>query len=88
MMKTDTQALYQHYPHLRVIDEIWGTKECRAFVQRLLTDTRGGKRQGFPPDHARTIMSLFLEHDRVFPEFEDAIHDIRWGDDDQRRYGR
>ncbi|MCK0505628.1 hypothetical protein [Aromatoleum anaerobium] len=56
----------------------------------LMTDTRGGTRQGFPREHGATIMSLLLEHDRRFPQFENEIsdHDHRWGNDVRRRdYG-
>ncbi|WP_232299225.1 hypothetical protein [Azoarcus sp. CIB] len=61
---------------------MWGTAECRKFIFLLMTDTRGGGRQGFPPEHAGTIMSLLMEHDRRFPQFENDVgnHDTRWGD--------
>ncbi|THF66200.1 hypothetical protein E6C76_04905 [Pseudothauera nasutitermitis] len=84
--ETDTRALYERFPHLRQIDLMWGSKECRQFIFRLMTDTRGGARQGFPPEHAMTIMSLLLEHDRNYPEFEyDA--NAAWGSDPTRRGG-
>ncbi len=83
--ETDTRALYARFPHLRQIDLIWGSRECRNFIFRLMTDTRGGTRQGFPAEHAMTIMSLLLEHDRRFPEFEQEPREFRWGDEHQRR---
>ncbi|WP_222948174.1 hypothetical protein [Thauera sedimentorum] len=85
MTETDTRALYERFPHLRKIDLIWGTRECRDYVFRLMTDTRGGTRQGFPREHALTIMSLLMEHDRHFPEFEKEPREFRWGDEHQRR---
>lgn len=85
---TATAALFERFPHLRVIDELWGSRECRDFILRLMTDTRGGTRQGFPPEHARTIMSLLMEHDRLFPKWENMGTDVRWGDEHLRRTGR
>ncbi|NMG77333.1 hypothetical protein [Aromatoleum diolicum] len=73
MRKTDVSALYATYPHLAQIDELWGTRDCREFINRLMNDTRDGKRRGFPGDHARTILRLLMEHDRQFPEFEENI---------------
>ena len=86
--ETPTEALYERFPHLQKIDLLWGSPECRRFIFMLMTDTRGGTRQGFPKDHAATIMSLLLEHDRVFPQFEhDYGHDgHRWGDGGRDRF--
>lgn len=85
MTETDTRALYECFPHLRKIDVMWGTRECRDYLFQLMTDTRGGKRQGFPAEHAMTIMSLLMEHDREFPEFEYEPRDFVWGDEHHRR---
>jgi hypothetical protein len=88
--ETPTEKLYERFPHLRKIDLLWGSPECRKFVFMLMTDTRGGTRAGFPREHAATIMSLLLEHDRKFPQFENEIghNDHRWGFDAPRRGGR
>lgn len=83
--KTDTTELFLRFPHLRKIDLIWGSRECRQFLLDLLTDSRGGKRQGFPPEHAMTIMRLQMEHDRLFPQFENEPIELRWGDEHLRR---
>lgn len=83
--RTDTTALYARFPHLRTIDLLWGTRDCRNHLSRLMTDTRGGQRQGFPPEHAATIMRLMMEHDRLFPHFESDPIDARWGDEHLRR---
>lgn len=85
MRRTDTAALYERFPHLRSVDLIWGSRDCRKYLSRLMTDTRGGERQGFPPEHAATIMRLLLEHDRLFPQFENDTEDSRWGDEHLRR---
>lgn len=79
--KTDTAALYARYPHLQHIELIWGTRECRRYLLKLMTDSRGGKRHGFEPDHALTIMRLQIEHDNLFPQYENEPVDLRWGDE-------
>lgn len=86
--ETDTKALYERYPHLRQIDLMWGSRECRRYLMNLMTDTRGGTRQGFMPEHAMTIMRLQMEHDRLFPQFENEPVDLRWGDERIRPAGR
>lgn len=73
MRKTDVSDLYATYPHLVRIDETWGTRGCREYINRLMNDTRDGRRRGFPGDHARTILRLLMEHDQEFPEFEENI---------------
>lgn len=66
----DTRALLQRFPHLERIVTTWGTRTCRDFLTHLMTDTRDGRRQGFPPEHAWTIFKLLAEHDEKFPQFE------------------
>jgi len=85
--ETSTEKLYARFPHLRKIDLMWGSPECRKFIFMLMTDTREGARQGFPKEHAATILSLLMEHDRRFPQFEHELghHDQRWGHDVSRR---
>ncbi len=85
--ETPTEALYARFPHLRKIDLMWGSAECRKFIWGLMTDTRGGTRQGFPKEHAATIMKLLMEHDRIFPQFEGHIVNL-WGEDENRRGSR
>lgn len=84
--ETDTEALYQRFPHLSRIDLLWGSAECRQYIWGLLTDTRGGARAGFPKEFAGTIMSLLMEHDRRFPHFENAVVNP-WGEDQYSRRG-
>ncbi|WP_240794548.1 hypothetical protein [Azoarcus sp. DD4] len=86
--KTDAEALFQRFPHLRAIDEEWGTRGCRMRLMKLMNDTRGGSRAGFPAEHARTIMLLLLEHDRLYPQYEEDAALPMWGEDHLRRYGR
>jgi hypothetical protein len=84
MRKTDASALFAAYPHIRQLDELWGTRDGREFITRLLNDTRDGTRRGFPSDHAKTIVRLLLEHDRAFPQFEESIS-MLWHEPDQQQ---
>lgn len=86
MRKTDVTGLYASYPHLAKIDELWGTRDCREFIVRLMNDTREGARRGFPGDHARTILQLLIEHDKSYPQFEENIA-MLWHDVDGKRAG-
>ncbi|THF61650.1 hypothetical protein [Pseudothauera rhizosphaerae] len=85
MSKTDTTRLFAAYPHLAKIEQTWGTRECRQFISRVLNDSRDGGRQGFPPEHARTLMALFMEHDREFPAFEERLGTTWWEQEGARR---
>ncbi len=72
MPKVDTSKLYADHPHLAQIDKMWGTRDCREFLTSLMHETRGGTRHGFPPDSASVIIRLLIEHDKTFPEFDEA----------------
>lgn len=72
MPDTDATPLYQAYPHLRKIEELWGSAQGRALLIDLMEDTREGTRQGFKLEHASIIFSLLIEHDRLFPQFDDS----------------
>ncbi|THF63682.1 hypothetical protein E6C76_13925 [Pseudothauera nasutitermitis] len=78
MPKTDTSRLIAAFPHLANISGAWGTRECRQRINRLMTDTRGGARGGFPPEHASALVSLLVEHDRDFPAFDDSARWLWW----------
>lgn len=84
MPKTDVSSLYAAHPHLSRIDTIWGTRECRNLINKLMNDTRDGSRAGFAPDHAHAIFALLMEHDELFPEFETGFQG-GWLDLEQRR---
>jgi rRNA processing protein Krr1/Pno1 len=85
MPKTDTSKLFAAYPHLAVIGEKWGTREARRIINDLMNDSRGGERQGFPAEHASTIMSLLMEHDREFPNCDDSSSGQWWQQEQERR---
>jgi hypothetical protein len=72
MPRTDTTSLYQAFPHLRKIDDLWGTRGARDLLQSLLYDSRDGSREGFPLESASTLLLLLMEHDSLFPQFDDS----------------
>ena len=73
MDNIDTSELFAHYPHLAAkIQNLWGTKECRANLLHLLSDSRGGTRAGFPIEIGKTIILLLRDHDAKFPMFDDT----------------
>ena len=78
--KIDTAALFARFPHLRRLEETWGTLACRKDLMALMNDTRNGQRKGFPSEHALTIFRLVLEHDTDFPQFEEAAGPAIWSD--------
>lgn len=71
--QTAVSALFEAYPHLTSILTHWGTQAGRDQIACLILDTRNGTRKGFPPDHAKTVFSLLMEHDTKFPDFEPKL---------------
>lgn len=59
--------------HLRLV---WGSKEFRHYVDQLLNDTRGGKRQGFPPEVLFALHKIIEEHDRQNPDCAVIVRDV------------
>lgn len=78
MTSIDTTALYAAHPHLARIGTLWGTRQCRNLLCTLLGETRDGARHGFEPEHASTIIRILMEHDRLFPEFDDSEGGAWW----------
>ena len=60
--------------HNRIV-ALWGTQECRDYINTLLTDTRGGTRSGFPPVIAKELFRLLHQHDLEFHRFS-KVSDI------------
>jgi hypothetical protein len=83
--KIDTAAFFARFPHLRRIEENWGTLACRKDLMTLMNDTRNGQRKGFPAEHALTIFRLMLEHDTDFPQFEESASSAIWSDASHNR---
>lgn len=74
MSQTSSQSpLLPHFEriHLR-IEALWGTRDCRDYLNTLLTDTRDGTRTGFPPHIAKELFRLLHEHDLAYPKFSHA----------------
>lgn len=71
------------FPHIsEALELLWGTKEYAAYIYKLLTDTRDGKRNGFPHEVADALFKLSNFHNDEFPEFVVTI-DI-WSHNDSR----
>jgi hypothetical protein len=79
-IETDTTTLFQRYPHLRTVADLWGSRECREFLVGLMFDTRDGQRQGFDPATAMTIFALLDEHDARFPNHAARATDGIWSE--------
>ncbi len=47
------------------IVELWDTKGIDDYFNDLLMDTRGGTRQGFPPEIASEIFALSIAHEKI-----------------------
>ena len=71
---TDFELLKDRFPRIsNRLTEIWGSKECREELIKLITDTRNGTRQGFPPDIAAAIIRILSMHDAEFPQWNDSF---------------
>ena len=89
MMETSTEealakarTLSKRYPHLRPIEDTWGSHECRALLLGLMLDKREGNRTGFPFEYGSLLLQLLQDHDSAYPRFDDSRfrHPI-WSDD-------
>ena len=45
----------------------WGYDEFYPFIERLMVDTRDGKRAGFPLDVIQEIVTLLEIHEKLYP---------------------
>jgi hypothetical protein len=67
----------QRFPHVgKKVEESWGTQALRTYIWDLFQDSRGGTRQGFPPEYASALFRLLDAHDRQYPELIDTSSDI------------
>lgn len=48
------------------IEFLWGYKECGIYLNKLLSDSRDGDRQGFPLEVGYAIMNLLRQHEGEF----------------------
>jgi hypothetical protein len=57
------------FPHLgRKLKLFWGCPEFNVLMDELQTDTRGGKRAGFPGPVLNALFILAMEHEVAFPQ--------------------
>lgn len=88
-IETDTRAFFERFPHLRDrIELLWGTPQGAKAISTLVFDSREGHRAGFPPEHAATVMALYEEHSRKFPEFSEQVEGFETDKDTVGRRAR
>ena len=62
----------EKFPNLQnKIEILWGTQQCRDYIDDLCIDDRCEirPRQGFPFDVLLAIESLLELHDKLYPQF-------------------
>ena len=73
----ELETIKQRFPHIgRQLLSLWGCPDFSVYINQLLSDTRGGSRQGFPVEVARALFKLIQLHDRAFPLHASDIPDI------------
>ena len=72
----NSNPLLPHFEriHVRVV-ALWGSKDCREYLNTLLTATRNGTRSGFPPHIAKELFRLLHNHmvrqlNAIFAKFD------------------
>ncbi len=51
------------YPKVRqFVDYFWGTVTLKEYLDKLMGDTRGGTRNGFPYDVSMALINISLEN--------------------------
>jgi hypothetical protein len=67
---SDLEVVKTSFPHIaKIITLLWGNQECHDYLHKLFTETRDGKRQGFPLRVFLALNSLMLQHRVEFPQF-------------------
>jgi hypothetical protein len=57
--RVEARAALEAFPHvLEGLALLWNDAACLAYLQRLVVDTRGGRR-GFPPEAMNELLFLF-----------------------------
>lgn len=80
----DFVLINDKFPHIgKRIELMWGSNECAVYINSLLTDTRDGKRKGFPREVADALFRLSNLHDVEFPYSALKIVDI-WNQNNLR----
>ena len=66
----DIEVLKDKFPHIAFkIRTLWGAPAMNVYFEKLLGDSRDGKRQGFPMEIALLLMNLLEKHHQDFPEY-------------------
>jgi hypothetical protein len=72
-MKKPNTANLTDYPHIVFkLNDIWGTRTCREYLQGLIFNTSGRVNdtpQGFSIATLNVITKLLEDHDRLFPQY-------------------
>lgn len=67
-LNADFQRVAARYPHIaQPLRLLWGYPEAADYVAKLLCDTRGGARQGFPPDVLQALLNIQELHRPAVP---------------------
>lgn len=73
----DYAVVNSYYPRIgQAIVFLWGQPEFITYVNNLLTDTRDGKRQGFPGEVAPALLRLSMLHDQEYPQYVKDDNDL------------
>jgi hypothetical protein len=80
----ELELIDSRFPHIgRPLKLMWGEPEVAIHIDRLLTDTRGGTRRGFPTDVLAALMRIRSHHSRpaVRNTFSASRSSNPWGRD-------
>jgi hypothetical protein len=76
----DFQIISDRFPHIgRRLIFTWGSYAFYIYSHTLFTDTRGGTRQGFPPEILAAITRIVKIHEERYPPLDARRLDI-WAD--------
>ena len=57
------------HPHIgKSIQILWGHEELSLFINRIVTDSREGKRAGFSQEVSDALFKLLKHHDVLYPQ--------------------
>jgi len=66
----DFKIVNQRFPHIgKRLAALWGKDSLGVYIDSMMNDTRGGSRQGFPPEIAFSLFHLAQTHSNEFPQF-------------------
>ena len=64
----DFALLAERVPHVaNNLKTFWGSTYFHEYVDKLMFDTRDGKREGFPNEVAKAIYRIMKNHDELYP---------------------